>query len=97
MLGEAAFRPCCEQAQSVYDCPRCLHREYQDTGVYAEFVTCENQPCGETFQVKRHPVLHPGETYLSFRPGFAHLIGFHCPEREWTMREEPQQALFPYF
>lgn len=94
-------KPCCEKARAVYDCPRCGDREYQDASLYAAFVTCaRNKPadgrhCGETVRTKKHPVLHPGETYDSFRPGFAHLVGFECPEHGWTLREERQPELFP--
>ena len=93
----------------MYDCPRCGARGYQDARPHASFVTCaRNTPadgrlCGETVRAKGHPVLHPegaspGETYPSFRPGFAHLVGFDCPEHGWTSfaSEERQPELFPH-
>lgn len=101
MSSEATFKPCCEAAQAVYDCPRCGDRECQDASLYAYFVTCaRNAPadgrlCGETAQEKGHPILEPGVTYPSFRPGFAHLIGFYCTVHGWTLRREAQTELFP--
>lgn len=97
------IKPCCEEARAVYDCPRCGDREYRNSRFYASFVACaRNAPgappgrlCGETVRTKEHPVLHPDETYSSFRPGFAHLVGFECPEHGWTLREELQPELFP--